>query len=167
MKTCAHCSETKPFDAYHKSVKSKDGLQYWCKSCKKGYVQTPAQKERQYEVAKLWVANNRDKTRATVRAYKKRNPHVYAALEMKRKASKLQQTPSWLTAQHLQEIENIYWLARDVSTTTGEDYHVDHILPLKGEEVRGLHVPWNLQILPSDLNLKKGNKTLDARKGGY
>ena len=52
----------------------------------------------------------------------------------------------------------MYWLASDLFKVTGEEYHVDHIVPLVGVDVCGLHVPWNLQVLPSDLNLKKGNK---------
>lgn len=66
--------------------------------------------------------------------------------------------PSWLDENQLKEIEHYYWLARDLKSVSGQVYHVDHIIPLRGKNVCGLHVPWNLQVLPADLNIKKSNK---------
>lgn len=52
-------------------------------------------------------------------------------------------------AHHLRRLRN---------KVTGFDWHVDHIVPLKGKEVSGLHVWYNLQVIPKLLNLRKGNK---------
>lgn len=41
---------------------------------------------------------------------------------------------------------------------TKQEWHVDHVLPLKGKEVCGLHIWSNLQVIPKTLNLQKGNK---------
>jgi hypothetical protein len=90
-----------------------------------------------------WGANNRDKK---------------AALEAKRRAAKMQRTPAWLSKEQLLEIENFYTKAKDLETLTGIQYHVDHIIPLQGKLVCGLHVPWNLQVIPGIDNIKKSNK---------
>lgn len=80
-----------------------------------------------------------------------------SAKRAKRRAAKLQRTPPWLTKEQLKEIEEIYALAKELQWLSEEPLHVDHIIPLQGENVSGLHVPWNLQILPRSLNLSKNN----------
>ena len=49
-----------------------------------------------------------------------------------------------------------------MSETTGERYVVDHIVPLQGETVSGLHVPWNLRVITQVENLAKSNKLVDV-----
>jgi hypothetical protein len=117
--------------------------------------------ERQDEILeekKEYYKVNREKILAYKKVYGKVNRGKRNATEAKRNAEKLKRTPVWLNKDHLPEIEYFYWLARDLYRTTGEKYHVDHIVPLQGENVSGLHVPWNLQVLPADLNISKGNK---------
>lgn len=81
-----------------------------------------------------------------------------ATKEATRRFKKSQATPSWLTEEQNQKIEYLYWLCKDLEFVSGQKYHVDHIVPLKNKKVCGLHVPWNLQILPSDINISKGNR---------
>jgi len=90
-------------------------------------------KETQSERFKRWQQNNRDKTR------------LKSATE---RAARLQRIPKWA---NLSSIKEFY-------LNCPEGYHVDHIVPLRGKEVSGLHVLENLQYLPAKENLSKGNK---------
>jgi hypothetical protein len=58
-------------------------------------------------------------------------------------------TPKWVDTQ----------LIVDIYMNCPTGMHVDHIVPVGGKDVCGLHVPWNLQYLPAEENMKKGNKT--------
>jgi 5-methylcytosine-specific restriction endonuclease McrA len=91
-------------------------------------------------------------------AYKRSNVDKYNALDAKRRAKKFNATPSWLSQEQLEEIECFYSTARAFKMYTGEAYCVDHIIPLQGEMVSGLHVPWNLQVLTEADNISKKNK---------
>jgi 5-methylcytosine-specific restriction endonuclease McrA len=66
--------------------------------------------------------------------------------------------PSWLRDEEVNEIALAYVWARAWSVATGVQHHVDHVVPLQGKSVSGLHVPWNLRILPASLNLRKSNQ---------
>ena len=99
-----------------------------------------------------------EKTRAKLRAYQKRNLHIFAKAKAQRKAAELQRTPKWLTEDDLWMIEQAYEIAARRSKMFGIVFHVDHIIPLQGKQVSGLHVPLNLQVIPALENRAKSNR---------
>jgi 5-methylcytosine-specific restriction endonuclease McrA len=78
----------------------------------------------------------------------------------KRRAAKKHATPKWLTKDQLNEIKQYYILAKELQwlSLKSDPLTVDHIVPLVSPNVCGLHVPWNLQILPRSQNSSKGNR---------
>ena len=86
------------------------------------------------------------------------NPDQYAANAAKRRASKLNRTPKWLTADDIEHMQALYAVAAMIQKESGVEYHIDHIIPLQGKLVSGLHVPNNLRVIPAVDNLKKSNK---------
>jgi hypothetical protein len=104
-----------------------------------------------------YYAENLELSRQKSREYQKKNPHVYAKSGAKRKAAKLQRTPAWLTDIDFERIGNEYRVAALLTKVTGSSWHVDHIVPLQGKMVSGLHVPSNLRVLPATENIRKSN----------
>lgn len=100
--------------------------------------------------------------RAYRNVHKQNNPDVYKALVSLRRARFRQATPKWLTAEHKLEIRLQYRLAIELSRRTKIRHAVDHIIPLIGENVCGLHVPWNLRVITQAENLLKSNKLVDT-----
>jgi 5-methylcytosine-specific restriction endonuclease McrA len=93
--------------------------------------------------------------------YKDRNVDVVRADTSVRKRRHREATPKWLTKEERLQMRDLYVQARKMTGLTRERYVVDHIVPLRGEEVCGLHVPWNLRVITQDDNLKKSNKLVD------
>jgi len=114
-------------------------------------------KEINAKSAAYYIAHKKDIAiyNKNVRKY---NPGKINARNRKRKLSKLQATPKWLTKSQLLQIEAIYIEAARLTKETGIPNHVDHIIPLHHSDICGLHVPCNLQILTATENLKKSNK---------
>ena len=169
MKVCRTCGDTKPTELFTKSSKNKDGLHSYCKSCSNLYRSKWYKDNKEYADAynrNYYHTNEdfRDYLKKKNSDFQKDQRSTYGfkvkknSREAKRRSAKLKATPQWLTNQHLIQIENLYWLAQDLKAVSGQDYHVDHIIPLQGKQVCGLHVPWNLQILPSEINISKSNK---------
>jgi hypothetical protein len=78
-----------------------------------------------------------------------------------RRAKRLKATPAWAD---LAAINAIYAEAARMNRehTEGGPWHVDHIIPLKGKTVTGLHVETNLRIVSRKENLSKRNKVIEA-----
>ena len=106
---------------------------------------------------RLWVKSNPGKSREHKNKWKSKNQSSVTAGTAKRRASKMKRTPPWLSKSQMLEIRHVYKSARLLSIQTGVAHHVDHIIPLQGELVSGLHVPWNLQVLTAFDNASKGN----------
>lgn len=109
-----------------------------------------------------WQCANRDKVNGYAKAYREANPSKRAALIAKYRAAQAQRTPPWLDQAYLAEIEGVYHFAKVMERIAGEKYHVDHIEPLQGVEVSGLHVPWNLRAIPAREHWSKGNRRVEA-----
>ncbi|TIW21215.1 MAG: hypothetical protein E5V63_29895 [Mesorhizobium sp.] len=114
------------------------------------------------EYNRLYRERNHEKMREIERASVQKYIGKKNARRRKRQAAKIQRTPVWAD---LAAINAIYELAASLTKSTGIPHHVDHIYPLQGKYVSGLHVPGNLQILSAIDNIKKGNKTPDEFAG--
>jgi 5-methylcytosine-specific restriction endonuclease McrA len=137
------------FREYNRKDAVRDKKHDWYLENREQVIQTaatrPAAVLREYRNA--WKEANKVQVRADTKA--RRRKHRDA-------------TPNWLTRRQKSEIRQLYQIAITMTQTTGEQYVVDHIVPLRGEEVCGLHVPWNLRVITQEENLKKSNKLVDA-----
>lgn len=105
-----------------------------------------------------YYAENADVLREKSRAYQKTHLHLYAKIKAKRKAAELKRTPAWLTEDDHWMMEQAYELAALRTRLFGISFQVDHVLPLQGKLVSGLHVPLNLQVIPAKMNRIKSNR---------
>ena len=168
LKLCATCKQEKPFAEFHARKASSDGLCFKCITCanaasdewRKKHPNANAewsQKNKEYnsERFKKWREENKEYSAERLAKWAKDNPHKVNALIAKRHAAKLQATPSWASKE---AIECVYAEAARLTKETGERHEVDHIVPLQGEIVTGLHWEGNLQILPKHENIRKLNR---------
>jgi len=112
------------------------------------------------EKTNRYKKENEQTVKARQAEYYKNKKSDYIERDAKRKAAKLKQTPKWANNA---AIKDIYADAAELTVIArmcGDDlgFHVDHIIPLQGREVRGLHVETNLAIIPAKENLSKGNR---------
>lgn len=171
MKICKICGKSEPDVAFESQRRQ-------CKPCRSEY---------HHKIKVAWYANNKEYAKAKTKEWRdtntdrKRNyrkaeyetnkeaakeaSRVYRKLfagkvnhwTRMRQCAKAQRVPVWLNASDKWLISEIYDLARLRTKCTGIEWHVDHIVPLRGKTVSGLHVPSNLQVIPESLNKVKRN----------
>ena len=163
VKKCSKCKISKPLSDFHKHKSNKDGFQFQCKicrveSCAKYFKSiSDEKKEERKTKTQLWREHNRNITRSYATEYKLKNRSTYTANQIKRDLGKKNRTPKWLTEFDLLKINCYYQLAAMRSRESGERWHVDHIIPLHGKIVSGLHVPNNLRVITATENERKRN----------
>lgn len=186
MKPCTVCSEVKPLEDFPIARKIKSGRDGTCKVCcaarQRAYYAANSEKCRAYHKnkratdpefaakadlrSKVWAVENKERRdawrarraerlSASFREWRLANPDKMNAKKAARRARIAKAT---LPGPSKQSFEAIYERARLLTEVTGVEHHVDHVVPLKGKTVCGLHVPWNLQCLPAVENHQKKNR---------
>ena len=178
MKTCKTCGENKDLSEFNKRKGTSDGLYYYCRCCSR--LKAKQHRELNKELVKEQRRNNyhkhkeknRESRNESLRNLYKEDPMPFKtrvksynstlkgkatrlANKKRYELNKIQRTPSWADQE---KIKLVYKKAAWLQDITDIELHVDHIIPLRGELVSGLHVENNLQILPAKENIMKSNK---------
>jgi hypothetical protein len=176
-KSCASCKIEMLTEGNF--VKLKTRYHSWCNDCRKlkkkewdsknvEYVRAKAMewhyanydkcKEKKAIVIKNWRKNNIEKCREYAKKCYQNNKEKSFAKSALYRANKRNAAPKWLDKNMQEQIANLFKIAKEMSRKTGIKYEVDHIIPLQGVNVSGLHVPWNLQVITQFENRSKHNR---------
>lgn len=130
-----------------------------CLACDRVYKKKQATENVEHYKARKRASyqRNREHIFEQKREYRANNRGKINALHRARKIAKLHRTPKWVTSDEVWMIKEVYDLATKRTQMTGFAWHVDHIIPLQGRTVSGLHVMTNLQVIPGIENIRKKN----------
>ena len=153
LRRCKKCCTEKALQDFYKHSR---GYRHECKLCVKERSAVWAKENK--EARATIVRNSRARTRVWreySNSWKRANGQNW-----KRRSRLKKSTPHWLDSEQVWMISEIYSLCSLRTQITGVPHHVDHIVPLNGNTVCGLNVPWNLQVLTAKDNFKKSNKLI-------
>lgn len=159
IQRCPKCNILKEIKNFSIDNSRKNGRQCYCKDCQLKIYTT--KKEIAKEQRKKRYLENKEKEKLKMKKYYSSNRSGFRERNALRRASKLSATPPCLLELDFQEIKKIYNTAQTMSKEEGKEWHVDHIVPLQHAKVCGLHVPWNLQLLPASENYAKSNSFIE------
>lgn len=180
-KSCTSCKNVKPLSGFVRNKNTPDGFHKWCKDClREGKRRSYLKKKAQYNAkSRAYFKENRAQVLAINAKWRNENPELMSQYVAKYRGSEKgkatrridnrkryesgyrkawnfvrrrgieKATPDWVDRKQLVEFFK----------NRPQGYHVDHIVPLRGKNVCGLNVPWNLQYLPASENLRKSNKS--------
>jgi hypothetical protein len=158
---CSLCKNKKESYEFHKNSSCKSrGYSYYCKECTKPKTRAlyNENKQKSKELTYAWRAKNPEKLSDINSRYSKNNRAKRTYQGSIYRAYKGKATPKWLTESDLLHIKAKYQLSAMLSKNTGEIWHVDHVIPLRGKNVCGLHVPQNLKVITAMQNSQKRNE---------
>lgn len=172
MKTCTRCGEKKELALFAKDSRRPGGRGSHCCSCVAEKARKWQQNNPEKANAKMkkWRDENRDKLNQTAKSRHDKNPEKERVRSRKWKKENLAKVAAWQARRRAAQmaatparanpflVEEVYDLAQRRNKATGFMWHVDHIVPLRGKRVCGLHVESNLRVIPWLDNIKKSNK---------
>lgn len=174
---CRVCTEIKSLDMFHKNKGTSSGYLYQCKLCVKDYQKANKEKlkaytakhreenrERKRFTDNEWKKRNKETVKRQRRETAKRNLGTVYARNARHRAARINRLPVWQSDFERLVIKIVYDEARKMSDKGDVNYHVDHMIPMQGKLVSGLHCLSNLQIITATENLKKSNSYV---AGGY
>lgn len=172
MKKCSICKIEKELNKFN--IRSKSPLKYKaeCKECQSAYRKSHFNNNKEATLAKNkeWYLKNKEYRNlkakehyqntkeyslAKKQEYRKNNRGLFAFYASSRRTAKLKRTPKWADFGRIQMYYNVCAFFNEVNGYI--KYHVDHIVPMQGKTVSGLHVHNNLQVILAEDNLKKHN----------
>jgi len=163
-KACTKCGLHKPLVEFGRSTQRKDGLRPWCKIChnaanaewrKKTPEYYRVRQEENPERRKKYDATYKKKNPTFSKDYYEENKHEFVE-RVNRRRGRMKAASLWADEQ---KIRLLYRVSSNLNRLHGYvKYHVDHIVPLQGKLVSGLHVHTNLRIIRAEENKAKFNK---------
>lgn len=157
---CVECianARRKWYGANREIINAK-ARQVWVENPNRLRANMRAYEKRNPEARKIIAQKYREahpeKVKKSARKWRTTHPGAKAADVAKRRCSKQAATPSWIDSR---QVIAIYNKCQQITKETGILHEVDHIVPLRHKLVSGLHVPWNLQIIPAKENRQKNN----------